>query len=191
MKLPFPRLVVLSILLLFPLSAAYGEDAPLWTDEPIRIDPSKQHYERLPARKVERDSRRWVAVPFRITVLDSTSFAAGGKTYQIAGIRPVGRKRLCDAVEGGRWACGRMAAIFLGNLVRGKRLLCDVAPAGKKIMLSHCTVGTRDIATAIVTNGYGLAERDAALLAAQAEAQKASAKGLWRNPLCVTDFDRC
>lgn len=170
---------------------AQQTDTPLWTTVPTHIDRSKQHFERLPALQKTRDTRLWLLVPERIKVLDNRSFSFGDGVYQIANIRPISPKRLCQAVEGGRWPCGRMAAIFLGNLVRGKRLLCDLAQEGKTVTLSHCVVGTKDIATAIINQGMGKAEGDDALLAVQAEAQKVAAKGLWRHPKCTTDFDTC
>ena len=166
-------------------------DEPLWTSQPTRIDRTKQNYERMPAKVVPRDSRVWVVVPQRIKVLDSRSFSAGDIVYEIDHIRPVKAKRLCQAIEGGRWACGRMASILLGNLVRGKRLLCDVIQGAKKMTLSHCVIGSRDVASQIVSHGYGLALNDAALLSVQADAQKLAAKGLWRNPKCAVDFDNC
>ena len=173
-----------------PATAQDGE-APLWTTEPTRIDRTRQHYERLPAKVQVRDSRVWLLVPDRIKVLDSTSFSFGDGTYKIAHLRPIAPKRLCQAAEGGRWPCGRMASIFLGNLVRGKRLLCDIAQAGKTAVLSQCVVGQRDVAAAIVTQGYAMAIEDTALLETQGQAQKLAAKGLWRNPKCVIAFDAC
>jgi endonuclease YncB( thermonuclease family) len=188
------RPVGLSIALLLsfqPVLQAQEGDDPLWTTQPTRIDRHKQHFERLPAKVVPRDSRIWVVVPQRIKVLDSRSFSVGDLVYEIEHVRPVKNKRLCEAIEGGRWACGRMASIFLGNLVRGKRLLCDVAQKEKLMRLSRCVIGSRDVASAIISQGYGMAVNDAALLSAQAEAQKLAAKGLWRNPKCAADFDNC
>lgn len=185
------RIAIPLLLVAMSAAAGHGEDAPLWTEFPTRIDRSKQHYERLPAVKIAKDSRLWLVVPSRIQVIDSASFAIGEQQYQIANIRPVKPARICQAIEGGRWPCGRIASIFLGNMVRSKRLLCNISQAGKKLMLDNCTAGTRDIAAAIVTNGYGMAEVDKALLAIQSDAQKARSKGLWRNPLCDTDFDKC
>jgi endonuclease YncB( thermonuclease family) len=173
-----------------PALGQQGDDA-IWTTQPTHIDRSKQSYERLPSKVVARDLRTWIVVPERIKVLDSRSFSVGDAVYELAHIRPIKAKRLCQAAEGGRWACGRMASVFLGNLVRNKRLLCDVAQSGKTVALSHCVIGSRDVASAIIDQGYGKAEGDQALLAAQAEAQKLAAKGLWRNPACIADFDRC
>ena len=192
-------MVVMRALLLPLVIAALGVAPPahaqqgdsIWTTQPTRIDRSKQAYERLPARTVTRDSRIWLAVPERIKVLDSTRFTFNDTVYEIARLRPVRAKRICQAIEGGRWACGRMASIFLGNLVRGKRMLCDVAQGETKTVLDNCVIGSRDVAAAIVSQGYGLAVDGAALLAKQAEAQRAAEKGLWRNPACAADFDGC
>lgn len=188
------RYLGLSLVLLFvalPLAQAEEDSVPIWTTQPTRIDRSKQHYERLPAKAVQRDSRIWIVVPQRIKVLDSRSFSVGDIVYEINHIRPVRNKRLCQAIEGGRWACGRMASIFLGNLVRGKRLLCDVVQGEKKMTLSNCVIGSRDVASAIVSQGYGMAQGDETLLSVQSDAQRLAAKGLWRNPKCAADFDNC
>lgn len=174
-----------------PPVRAQDSDAPIWTTQPTRIDRSRQHYERLPARHVARDTRTWLAVPQRIKVLDSVTFTFDDRVYKIAHIRPVAPKRLCQALEGGRWPCGRMGSIFLGNLVRGKRLLCQTTQGDKAVELSRCAVGSRDVGAEIVRQGYGKAEADDDLLAVQAEAQKMASKGLWRNPECVADFDGC
>lgn len=182
-------LIVLSLGVAPPARAQ--QDDSIWTTQPTRIDRTKQAYERLPARTVARDTRIWLAVPERIKVLDSTSFSFNDTVYEIARLRPVRAKRLCRAIEGGRWACGRMASIFLGNMVRGKRLLCDVTQGAKKVSLDNCVIGSRDVAAAIVSQGYGLALDGVTLLATQAEAKKAAEKGLWRNPECAADFDGC
>lgn len=188
------RIFLLTVLMLATsLTPVLGQDddTPIWTTKPTHIDRANQHYERLPAQVAERDRRTWILVPQRIKVLDSISFSFGEGTYVVAGIRPVRPGRICQAVEGGRWPCGRMASIFLGNMVRGKRLLCELSQSGTRIMMRNCAIGTHDLASAIITQGYGKAEGDAVLGTIQAEAIKAAAQGLWRNPLCTTDFDHC
>lgn len=191
----FPaRIFLLTFLMLatsLPPALGQEDDIPIWTTKPTHIDRANQHYQRLPALVVAREKRTWIMVPQRIKVLDSVSFSFGAGTYVVAGLRPVRPGRICQAVEGGRWPCGRMSSIFLGNMVRGKRLLCEVSQSGTKILLRHCLVGTRDLASDIVSQGYGKAEGDAELGAIQAEAVKAAAQGLWRNPLCTNDFDHC
>jgi endonuclease YncB( thermonuclease family) len=167
------------------------QDDSIWTSKPTRVDKAKQTYERLPGKTVERDSRTWIVVPERIKVLDNRSFSAGDTVYEFANLRPIPAKRYCRAVEGGRWPCGRMASIYLGNLVRAKKLLCDVAQSGEKLILSRCMIGTKDVAADIVDQGYGLATGDDSLLERQKQAQKLAAKGLWRNPDCTSNYDTC
>lgn len=174
-----------------PAALAQESEAPLWTTEPTRIDRANQTFERLPAKTVVRDTRIWIVVPPRIRVLDSRSFEAGETIYEFADIRAVKPKRHCVSIEGGRWPCGRMASIHLGNLVRGKRMLCDVEQGDQRLNLRRCTIGSRDVAATIVQQGYGMALRDDALLSVQAEAQRLAAKGLWRNRKCASDFDTC
>lgn len=170
-------------------SLAQSDDVP-WTQEPVRIDRSKQHYERLPAVSHDIDTRLWIVVPDRINVLDSARFSFGDHIYRIGGVHAVSMKRFCRDKEAGRWSCGRMAAIFLGNLVRGKRLLCSATPGKAETILNDCRIGARDPAVEIVSAGFGRADNAGKLQVAE-EAARAKQAGLWRNPDCTTDFDGC
>lgn len=165
-------------------------DDILWPQHPTRIDRTKQNYERLPALEREIDDRTWVIVPARITMLDSASFSFAGKAYRIAEVHPVSLKRICKDIDGGRWTCGRAAAIFLGNLVRSKRMLCDVVAGGKVTILRRCQTGRRDIAAEIVGSGFGRTEGGGPISTTEQLARK-KRSGLWRNPDCLLDFDRC
>lgn len=169
---------------------AAADDAVLWPQHPVRIDRSRQHYERLPPAQQAIDTRSWVMVPDRIQILDSGRFSFNGRSYRIAGVRPVDVKRICKDSDVGRWSCGRMAGIFLGNLVRGKRLLCDVAAGDRETVLSRCQSSTKDVAAEIVANGYGRADTDGPL-ASMEQLARIKRAGLWRNSDCVVDFDHC
>ncbi|MBL0370546.1 hypothetical protein JJB09_00765 [Rhizobium sp. KVB221] len=165
-------------------------DDTLWTQEPTRIDKSKQHFERLPPLTKPVDGRIWLQVSERIVVLDSVRFSMDDKVYRIGGIHPVKPRRICKQQDGSRWHCGRMAAINLGNLVRGNRLLCDVTADDKETILSNCLSKTRNIGTEIVARGYGRADGEGPLAEIQLDAQR-NGSGLWRNPACKIDFDNC
>lgn len=167
-----------------------ADDDILWSQHPIRVDRSKQTYERLPPLQREIDNRTWVTVPARITVQDSTGFSFEGKAYRIAGIHPIGPKRICKDIDGNRWSCGRAAAVLLGNLVRGKRLLCEVVPGEKFTTLRRCQSGRRDIAAEIVSNGFGRSKDDDTMITIEQLARR-NHSGIWRNPACIADFDRC
>jgi endonuclease YncB( thermonuclease family) len=144
----------------------------------------------LPPAEQAIDTRVWVTVPDRIQVLDSARFSFAGRPYRIAGVKPVQLARICRDVDMGRWSCGRMAGIFLGNLVRGKRLLCDVTAGAGETVLDRCQSTTKDLAAEIVANGYGRADGDGSL-ATMEELARTKRAGLWRNPDCIVDFDHC
>lgn len=185
------RGLLCGLALMLAATAVRGEEAPLWTQTPVRIDRAKQSYERLPAVKVARDDRVWIFVSERIRMIDSGAFEFGGRQYRLTQIHPIQAKRLCKAVDGGRWPCGRLSVVFLGNLVRGKRLLCEVDATDKVVKLSNCAVGKRDIATEIVTQGFGKAIGPQTLLTTEMDAQSRAVKGMWRNSACIADFDHC
>jgi endonuclease YncB( thermonuclease family) len=188
--LPGIRMVLCALLAMIDPTTMRAEDAAVWTQKPVHIDRAKQHFERLPPLPQQIDDRTWLVVPFRIQIIDSVRFAIGDKTYRIGHVRPVARARMCRDREAGRWSCGRMGAILLGNLVSGKRLLCHAATIGTETVLNQCQSTTRDIASQIVASGFGAAEDDAALKGAEQSA-RAGRLGVWRNPDCNGDFDRC
>lgn len=170
--------------------ASIAGDDILWPESPIRIDRSRQHYQRLPALQKPVDKRVWITVPSRITILDGARFSFDGKTYRIDRIRPISTTRICHDDDGTRWTCGRAAAVLLGNLVRGKRLLCDLASGDKENVLDRCESGTRDVAAEILASGLGRTDAEGILRTAQELARRRQA-GLWKNPQCVIDFDHC
>lgn len=180
---------VFTLLSVSPVDATAGEDL-LWPQYPVRIDRSKQTYERLPPVQTAIDSRTWLIVPVRIKVPDSASFIANGQIYRMKGIHPVDAGRICKGGGTGRWPCGRMSAIYFGNLVRGKRVLCNEEIVGDTHLLSACQVGPHRIAEAVIAAGFGVAVDDAALSLLEAKARQ-DGKGLWRDPGCEADFDHC
>lgn len=185
--------MVVAALLLSSLihnSALRAEEQVPWTEKPVHIDRSKQTFERLPPREMQTDPRQWLVVPARIEVIDGVSFAFSNKTYRLAGLKSIDRKHMCKMIEGGRWACGRMAAIFLGNLVRGKRLLCEINEGPEIVMLDNCQVPGKVISEAVLKAGYAWSSTDDGGSPAEAFA-KANGVGLWRNPACMDRPDAC
>jgi len=153
--LSLPLAIPVCVAIVSCVAAAHAEDDVLWPQKPVRIDRSKQHYERLPALQESIDRRTWLVVPSRITINDSAAFTFDGTTYRIGNIHPISTKRMCTNPDGTKWTCGRMAAILLNNLVRGKRLLCNRTEAGKVTVLSDCQSGTKRVAAEIIERGLG------------------------------------
>lgn len=184
--------------LVVPTGASFGQSPladdstndPVWTQKPVRVDRKKQNYQRLPAKIMIVERQTVIDVPRRVVVVDSASFAFDGIRYQIANIKPIALKRICRGGDGHRWTCGRQGALFLGKLVRGKRMFCEITAAAGPAKVIGCTVGIHDLAGEIVTNGYGQASGDAALIDLQAKAI-AKKSGIWDNPACVSNFEAC
>lgn len=185
-------------LLVLPAASAWCQELeqddplrlPLWTDRPVKVDPAGQNYERLPALVVKEERPTGVSVPHRIRMVDSASFSFEGLTYRMAGVQPIAIRRICHGSNGHRWTCGRMAALFLGNLVRGKRLHCNVLDQVKDTTVADCNVGTRNLAEEIVKMGYGRALGNEALITVESDAIRQK-KGLWENPACLSSFETC
>jgi len=171
------------------VTANAGDDVP-WTEHPVKVDKSKQTYERLPANQQPIDTRIWLSVPDRVRLIDGASFSIAGKVYRIGGVHPVALARMCRDAEAGRWSCGRLAGILLGNLIRSTRLLCEAVPSPSETVLKRCQSGTKDVAREIVATGFGRADGDGTLTSVEALA-RANKVGLWRNPACLADFDHC
>lgn len=171
-------------------ATAYAEDDVLWPQQPMKVDRSRQNYQRLPALQQAVDTRMWLDVPDRIKVIDSARFSIGDKIYRIGSIHPVAIARICRDPQAGRWSCGRLGGILLGNLVRSTRLLCDITPSGAETVLQRCQSRSRDIAKEILAAGFGRADGDSTLASIEALARSNKA-GLWRNPACLADFDHC
>jgi endonuclease YncB( thermonuclease family) len=168
----------------------HAEELVPWTEKPVHVDRSKQNFERLPPLQPPSDPRQWIVVPARIDVIDGVTFAFSNKTYRLAGLKSVERKRMCKMAEGGRWACGRMAAIFLGNLVRGKRLLCEITERPDAVVLANCQVPGKVISEAVLKAGYAWSLADNGGSPAEAFA-KDNGVGFWRNPACKDRPDAC
>jgi endonuclease YncB( thermonuclease family) len=188
-RLPVAVLLTCIVLSAGIVTANAGDDVP-WTERPVKVDRSKQTYQRLPSSQQPTDTRIWLSVPDRIRLIDSASFSIGSKVYRIGGIHPVAVTRFCKDPEAGRWSCGRLAGVLLGNLVRSTRLLCEVAPSASETVLRRCRSGTKDVAREIVAAGFGRADGDSTLTGVEALARSNKA-GLWRNPACLSDFDHC
>eukprot|EP01035_Chromulina_nebulosa_P045684 gene45684-61867_t len=95
-RIPPVLLAVATLVLVLPQARpSRAGDEVLWPQQPVHIDRSRQHFERLPASQAPIDTRVWITVPDRIKILDSASFSIRDQVYRFAGIHPVALKRLC------------------------------------------------------------------------------------------------
>lgn len=178
-------------------SVAKPDDSP-WTTRPVRIDRSKQDYERLPpaaaaTQKREEEERRFVMrLPQQITMQDSATFRAGGKTFILAGIDPVPGDKICTSETGSRWPCGRRAAVFSGKLLSRQLLRCALAVrTPDDIRLTDCSVGQKNVQAEILANGQAFASSESAELADVMEKARQARKGVWRDKACFKQDGNC
>ena len=159
---------------------ALAEDAPLWTDEPVRIDRSAQDYERIAPKRVAPDLR--LKVSARVTVFDSGSFAEDGEIYILTGAVPVDARRLCRGEGDGISVCGQQARIALKRLISNRTLQCDERFRAGHAHFVRCQLNGKDLAATLVAGGDAwAASPDLADHQKQAMRER---RGIWTDTEC-------
>ncbi|MET3614932.1 endonuclease YncB(thermonuclease family) [Rhizobium aquaticum] len=185
------RLIVSAALWLFVLtSSALAQDA-VWTSKPVRVEPSRQNFERLPTLMLGVEGGVSISFPLRIDMQDSTSFAANGVNYQIKDLIPVASSRLCQTQAGVRWSCGKQASIFVGNLFRGKTLACKVERKADHIALSGCRDLRMEISKEIVAQGFAFPDGGNGDLQTTAMSARERRAGVWNDADCLNALHSC
>lgn len=171
-----------------PLTDTGGD--VLWTDRPVKVDRGKQTFERLPSLVVIDTHKAGLDVPQFFKMIDSATFAFANQAYRIRNILPIRSGRICKASDGHRWACGRMSMVFLGRMIRGRRLYCDTPTPEGNLLLIDCKIGNRNIAEEIIARGFGHATGNETLIEIERKAIAAKA-GIWENEACAENFRGC
>lgn len=181
----------LALLAALPVLAAElrpgsASEEAIWTDHPVRIDRSKQTYERIAVAPIPILLR--IPVSSRAVVLDGASFEDRGRIYVLTDIVPVDSKRLCRNVDGAIVVCGRRSKMLLYGLVVGRTLFCNEDFRGGRVSFVTCRSRGKDVAETLVAAGFGWA----ATPRLQGTQDKAMQKfsGIWRDAVCLT-LRRC
>lgn len=98
---------------------------PVWTSVPVRIDRSKQDYERIAA--AEGQGQDPYPIKFRagakFKVLDGATFEVNGLRITLAGAKPLSRGQVClSGVK--RTACGTRAFVAMTRALNGRFVDC-------------------------------------------------------------------
>ncbi|CDN94014.1 hypothetical protein [Agrobacterium tumefaciens] len=115
----------------------------LWTTSPVRVDPRRQNYERIPTPpdlyplKMHADQR--------LRVVASNRFTFKGQEFRLAGVEEVDRNRVCTGSDGRRYACGLNAFKALENRLRGRYLECRVVEEGAAARSIECRINGQDV----------------------------------------------
>lgn len=185
------RQILLILALQLVASGAPAAEDAIWTSKPVRVDPSKQSFERLPSLTMGLEGGENVSFPLRIDMHDSASFSANGVEYQLKDLKAVAANRLCSSETGARWPCGAQASIFVSNLFRGKTLVCKVDRTADHVMLSGCRTTRMRVSQEIVAQGFafpagGESDLEAALMGARLRRA-----GVWKDAGCALAVHSC
>lgn len=116
-----------------------------------------------------------------IRVIDGDTFDLEDQTIRLHGIDAPERGQRCNGFSGS-WACGDVAMVGLQNLLTTGQVSCDVHGRdayGRSI--ARCLVDGRDIAAALVENGYAWAfVRYSDDYIGQEARARGAARGIWQ-----------
>jgi endonuclease YncB( thermonuclease family) len=185
------RPIFVIVVLLLAISTVSIADDGTWTSKPVRVDPTKQNYERLPGLTMGLEGADSISFPLRIEMHDSASFAANGIEYRLKELKAVAADRLCRSETGARWPCGAQASIFVSNLFRGKTLICKVEPTPSYVVLSGCRTTLIRIPQEIVAQGFAFLSGGQSDLEVALTSAKLRRAGVWRDAACADAVHSC
>ncbi len=158
-------------------------DAPLWTDKPVRVDPTTQAYRRLPSEPIPK--LFGLQVPANVRVTDSTRFSVTGQAYRFDRLHAVAPARVCKTGAGRRWACGGRSRMALRSLISKRFLQCaEPVIEEDETRLRDCRSGRTNVEEELVREGHAFATDSGPLATAQHDAMLAK-RGVWADPECV------
>lgn len=168
--------------------AGRAEEAPLWTDKPVRVDRSRQSFDRIadqpspPAQKSDAYPLK-LAIEPGLKILDSASFSAKSGRYRIASLQGVAANAVCSDPTGRRWACGLQARLALRKLLVGATLYCRVADETADLTAVECRRYGKDIGESLVEGGQAFALPGSTHAETEAQARSRSV-GIWADAAC-------
>ncbi|MDX0450855.1 thermonuclease family protein [Sinorhizobium medicae] len=118
---------------------------------------------------------------------------SGETTLQLKDIKPEKAEKVCEA-NGKSWPCGMVARTAFRNFLRGRALVCDGADGSAETVNARCSVGGRDVAEWLVSNGWAT-PLSGTPLEAKAEAARSARLGFFgddprdlaREPIALDD----
>ena len=127
------------------------------------------------------DGRDLVGAEGPVTVIDGDSLIFEGKVVQLAGIDAPELGQRCLNQEK-MWRCGLESALALRKMISFGEIACTLQDDAPAMAAANCAVEGKDLATALLQQGYAVALADAGptYQAAQETAREAKF-GLWRG----------
>lgn len=99
--------------------------------------------------------------------------SSGDKRVQLAGIVPTATDRTCKGTNGREWPCGMVAKTALRLFLRKRTVNCAMEGEDwRGTATAPCRIGSQDISTWLVENGWAEAEAGSSLAAASEKAKQ-------------------
>ncbi|HXQ67349.1 MAG TPA: thermonuclease family protein [Alphaproteobacteria bacterium] len=116
-------------------------------------------------------------------VIDATHLEIAGRRFKLYGIDAPDIDEVCNDAQGKEYPCGINARQALADLVKGGSVSClPRGPNESDEMLGVCSLGTSDLAKAIIDAGWAIAERTRTLYYEKAEEEaRLKKQGLWQG----------
>jgi endonuclease YncB( thermonuclease family) len=97
----------------------------------------------------------------------------GDKRLQLAGIMPTATDKTCKGTNGREWPCGMVAKTALRLFLRKRTVNCGMGSDDwQGTVTAQCRIGSQDISTWLVENGWAEAEAGSPLIAASEKARQ-------------------
>lgn len=97
----------------------------------------------------------------------------GDKRVQLAGIAPTATDKTCKGTNGREWPCGMVAKTALRLFLRQRTVNCGMdSDDWQGTATAECRIGSQDISTWLVENGWAEAEAGSSLMAASEKAKQ-------------------
>jgi endonuclease YncB( thermonuclease family) len=113
--------------------------------------------------------------------VDGNTILLGRQSFRLFGMEAPSLGETCPDSRGGRWKCGSMARAELQRHLAVAPVVCEaVDQEGDAIMSAHCEVEGRDIAAAMVRDGFAAAlYRDTPMYVQREGEAVRQLRGIW------------
>jgi len=116
-------------------------------------------------------------------VIDASHLEIAGRRFKLYGIDAPDIDETCNDAQGKEYPCGADARQALADLVKGGSVSClPRGPNENDETLGVCSIGTSDLAQAMIDAGWAIADRTRTLYYEKAEEEaRVKKQGLWQG----------
>lgn len=132
--------------------------------------------------RVPQPSGTISAEPTALAVVDGDTLRVKETVLRLQGVEAPPRGRMCQAPNGTSFDCGAAAAAALADMVRNRRVVCQLAGRDSAgYPQAQCIAGETDLNRQLVANGWARARADAPAFGPEESRARTELRGLWRG----------